>query len=161
MSSPRNVMQNHPRVAIVGAGQCNAGLAAQARQLGRLLAGQGCAIVCGGLGGVMQAVCQGAREQGGLTIGLLPGLERSAANPHVGIPVATGLGHMRNYLVVLNGDIVCALGGGHGTLSEIALARKIGREVVAVGSWGDIDGVVSVRDVDEAAACIAARFSRS
>ncbi|MFW6243933.1 MAG: TIGR00725 family protein [Desulfovibrionales bacterium] len=155
------MMQDRPRVAIVGAGQCDAGLAAQARQLGRLLAARGCVIVCGGLGGVMQAVCQGAREQGGLTIGLLPGLERSAANPHVDIPVATGLGHMRNYLVVLNSDIVCALGGGHGTLSEIALARKIGREVVAVGGWDEIDGVRSVRDVDAAAACIAARFSRS
>jgi uncharacterized protein (TIGR00725 family) len=92
-------------------------------------------VVCGGLGGVMAAACRGAAEVGGLTVGILPGRDRTLANPWVGIAVPTGLGELRNGLVVLASDVVVAVGGGYGTLSEIALALKLGRPVVGLSTW--------------------------
>jgi uncharacterized protein (TIGR00725 family) len=100
-------------------------------------------LVCGGLGGVMEAACRGAKGAGGTTIGILPGSERAAANAFVDVAVPTGLGEARNALVVRAADAVIAVGGGYGTLSEIALALKAGKPVVGLGSW-DIEGVVSV-----------------
>jgi uncharacterized protein (TIGR00725 family) len=102
-------------------------------------------VVCGGLGGVMEAVCRGAREAGGTTIGILPGADRAAANPFVGVAIPSGLGEARNALVVRAADAVIAVGGGYGTLSEIALALKAGKPVVGIGTW-DIDGVISAPD---------------
>ena len=136
------------RASVVGAGQCGEGLAATARTLGRLLARNGFAVVTGGLGGVMAAASQGARDEGGLTIGLVPGDDRHAANSYVDVALATALGPMRNYLVVLNGDVVLAVGGGWGTLSEIALARKIGKPVVALDRWAFLDGHPGIKDLD-------------
>ena len=117
--------------------------------MGRELAERGAAIVCGGLGGVMEAACRGAKEAGGTTIGILPGADRSAANPFVDVAISTGLGEARNALVVRAADAVVAVGGGYGTLSEIALALKAGKRVVGIGTW-DIDGVVSVPDAEAA-----------
>jgi uncharacterized protein (TIGR00725 family) len=97
-------------------------------------------IVCGGLGGVMEAACRGAKDAGGTTIGILPGADRAAANPFVDVAIPTGLGEARNALVVRAADAVIAVGGGYGTLSEVALALKAGKRVVGVGTW-DIDGV--------------------
>lgn len=122
-------------VAVVGAGTAGAELSAAARRVGRELGSTGAVLVCGGLGGVMAAACQGARESGGLTLGLLPGLDRAAANPWVSIAVPTGLGEARNALVVRAADAVIALGGGWGTLSEIALAVKAGVPVVGFDTW--------------------------
>jgi uncharacterized protein (TIGR00725 family) len=97
-------------------------------------------LVCGGLGGVMEAACRGAKETGGTTVGILPGTDRSVANPHVDIAVATGLGEARNALVVRAADALVAIGGGYGTLSEVALALKAGKRVVGLGTW-DVEGV--------------------
>jgi uncharacterized protein (TIGR00725 family) len=117
--------------------------------VGRLLAEHGAVLVCGGLGGTMEAACRGAKQAGGTTVGLLPGESRSDANRFVDVAIPTGLGEARNALVVRSADVVVAVGGGYGTLSEIALALKIGKRVVGLGTW-EIDGVVVV-DGPEAA----------
>jgi uncharacterized protein (TIGR00725 family) len=108
--------------------------------VGRELGSRGAVLVCGGLGGVMEAACSGAKEAGGTTIGILPGSDRSAANEHVDFAIPTGLGEARNALVVRAADALVAVGGGYGTLSEIAFALKAGKRVVGLGSW-DIEGV--------------------
>jgi uncharacterized protein (TIGR00725 family) len=127
--------------------------------VGRLLAERGAMVVCGGLGGTMEAACRGARAAGGTTLGLLPGLDRSAANPFVSVAVPTGLGEARNALVVRAADAVIALGGGYGTLSEIALALKAGKRVVGLGTW-EIEGVLAVEDAEAAvAAAVAAALA--
>jgi uncharacterized protein (TIGR00725 family) len=106
-------------------------------------------LVCGGLGGVMEAACRGARRGGGTTVGVLPGLDRRAANPHVDIALSTGLGEARNALVVRAVDAVVAVGGGYGTLSEIALALKGGKPVVGLDTW-EIEGVEAASDPERA-----------
>ncbi len=122
-------------IAVVGAGVCSEEIAQLAREVGRHLARAGALLVCGGLGGVMEAACHGAWEEGGLTIGILPGTSRDSANPFVHVPIATGLGEVRNALIVRTADAVIAIDGEFGTLSEIALALKIGRPVVGIGTW--------------------------
>lgn len=122
-------------VAVVGPGDATAAQETQAAEVGRLLALAGATVVCGGLGGVMAAACRGAREQGGRTIGLLPGLDRAEANPYVDIAIPTGLGEARNVLVVRAADALVAIGGEYGTLSEIAFALKTGVPVVGLGTW--------------------------
>jgi uncharacterized protein (TIGR00725 family) len=103
--------------------------------VGRELAERGAVVVCGGLGGVMEAACRGAREAGGTTLGILPGLDRRQANPYVEVALPTGMGEARNALVVRAADSVVAIGGGFGTLSEIALALKVGKTVVGLDTW--------------------------
>ena len=121
--------------------------------MGRGLAARGAVVVCGGLGGVMEAACRGAKEVGGHTVGILPGTDRAAANPFVDTVVPTGLGEARNALVVRAADALIAVGGGYGTLSEIAFALKAGKRVVGLDSW-DIDGVVAVDDAEAAVAAV-------
>ncbi len=98
-------MSRDKRVSVLGAGDCGPELAENARSLGRLLAERGFTLVGGGRGGVMATAAQGAREAGGRTVGILPGLDRSAANPYIDLPLVTGLGPMRNFLGVANGDV--------------------------------------------------------
>ena len=106
--------------------------------VGRMLAERGCVLVCGGLGGAMAAACRGAREAGGVTIGIIPGYEDRAANPWVDHVICTGLGQARNTLVAATGQALIVVGGGWGTLSEIALALRLGRPVVLVGGWAEL-----------------------
>ena len=127
-------------VAVVGPGQATAEETEAAETVGRLLAQAGVTVVCGGLGGVMEAACRGAAQAGGIAVGILPGAERAAANPHVTVAIATGLGELRNGLVVRSADAIIAVGGGYGTLSEVALALKAGKPVIGLGGW-DIEGV--------------------
>lgn len=130
-------MQPHsPIVAVIGASACTGAQAALAEAVGRLLAERGAILVCGGLGGVMEAACRGAQAAGGTTIGLLPGEDPRQANPYVTLPLPTGLGHGRNALVVLAGQAIIAIGGGGGTLSEIGLGLRCGRPVIGLGTWG-------------------------
>jgi uncharacterized protein (TIGR00725 family) len=136
-------------VAVVGPGDASPEQEAVAEEVGRLLARRGGVVVCGGLGGVMEAACRGARSEGGTAVGILPGLDRSAANPFVSVAVPTGLGEARNALVVRAADSLIAVGGAYGTLSEIALALKAGKPVIGLGTW-EIDGVERV-DGPEAA----------
>lgn len=142
------------RVSVIGAGKCDAAVYQTARLLGGLLAQGGFEIVCGGLGGVMTAVCQGAQEVGGRTIGILPGDDPADANPFVDVPVVTGLGIARNVLVVKNGKAVVAVSGGAGTLSEIGIALKIGRPVVVLGHFDALDGVIAAQTPQQAALLI-------
>lgn len=138
-------------MAVVGAGEASADLEAEAEAVGGLLAQQGAVVVCGGLGGVMAAACRGAKAGGGATLGILPGTDRSEANPWVDVAVTTGMGEARNAIVVRSADVLVALGGGYGTLSEIALALRLGRPVVALSSW-DISGVRPAHDPADAVA---------
>lgn len=125
----------HTLVAVVGPGNAGHELMAVAEEVGAELACAGVGLVCGGLGGVMEAACRGAKAQGGLTVGLLPGGDPAAANPFVDVAVPTGLGEARNTLVVRAAAAVIAVGGEYGTLSEIAFALKIGIPVVGIGTW--------------------------
>ena len=111
-----------------------------AELVGKELGARGVVLVCGGLGGVMEAACRGAKEAGGLTVGILPGLHRSDANPFVDVVIATGLGEARNALVVNAADAVIAVGGGYGTLTEIGLALRAGKRVVGLETW-EVEGV--------------------
>jgi len=144
------------RVAVVGPGEAGPELARQAEEVGRLLAERGAIVLCGGLGGCMEAAARGVRQAGGLCLGFLPGYDADDANSAVDVPLPTGLGEARNVLVVAGAGAVIAIGGGAGTLSEIAFALKLGRRVVALGTWSlcDPDGrrpaLVAARDPAEA-----------
>ena len=122
-------------VAVVGSGSAEREHLLLAEEVGRLLAGTGAILVCGGLRGVMEAACRGAKGAGGTTVGILPGTDRSEANEWVDIAIPTGLGEARNPLVVRAADVLIAVGGEFGTLSEIALALKTGKPVVGIDTW--------------------------
>lgn len=122
-------------ISVIGAGDSDAATDAIAEEVGRLIAAAGALLVCGGLGGVMEAACRGAHAGGGVAIGILPGLDRGAGNPYLDYSICTGIGKARNLAVAASGDAVIAIGGSFGTLSEIGLAAKSGRRVVLLGSW--------------------------
>ena len=137
------------RVAVIGGGRAGRKALDEAREVGRLLARAGAVLVCGGLGGVMEAAAFGAREEGGLAIGILPGTSPAEADSAIDIPIATGLGYGRNSLVVMNADAVIAVDGEYGTLSEIAFAVIYGKKVIGLGTW-DIRGVLAAANPEEA-----------
>lgn len=122
-------------IAVCGPNEPNAEEIALAEQVGALIGHAGYPLVCGGRGGVMAAACRGAKAAGGVTIGILPSYDPTEANEWVDYPIPTGLGHARNAVVVASGEAIIAVGGGFGTLSEIALALKLGKPVIALGSW--------------------------
>ncbi len=123
------------RIAVVGAGRATPGQTKLAEGVGSEIARHDAILLCGGLGGVMHAAARGASAAGGLTIGLLPGYDADAANDAIAVPLPTGLGHARNVVLVASADAVIAIGGGAGTLSEIALALKLGRRVIGLDTW--------------------------
>lgn len=143
-------------VSVIGQSTAGPELAATAEELGGLLAAAGCVVVCGGMGGVMSAVARGVSRAGGTCLGILPELDRRAADPHLTYSICTGLGHARNLAVAASGDAVIAVGGSWGTLSEIGLARCAGRPVVLLGSWnvepreGTADGIWQATTAAEA-----------
>lgn len=140
-------------VGVVGAAIADKTLAEQAYQLGKFIGKKGYILISGGLGGVMEASCQGAREAGGLTIGFLPGKNRLEANPFVTIPLATGLNEGRNYLIASASDILVAIGGGWGTLSEISLGLKMGKKVISLNAFPEFSqqpGFYFTQRVEEA-----------
>jgi len=122
-------------IAVIGGGQCSKEEAKLAEEVGRELAKQGAILVCGGLGGVMEAACKGASSQGGITIGILPGDSRQTANPYIQIPIVTGMGYARNITVVKSAQAVIAIGGNYGTLSEISHALQSGIPVIGLNTW--------------------------
>ena len=149
-------------VSVVGSGACGEETEAWrlAEEVGRLLGEAGATVVCGGRGGVMEAVARGAAEAGGTAIGILPGASPEEANPHCTHAVATGVGQARNLAVVASGEVTIAVGGEWGTLSEIGHARAIGRTVIALRSWslsgkGDMEpapGVIAADSAEQAVA---------
>jgi len=147
-------------VSVIGGGSCPPEDEKVARELGRLLAESGYVVLTGGLGGVMEAASRGATEAGGEVIGVLPGLVREEANPYVAIALTTGIREARNVIVATSGHAVVAVGGGLGTLSEIAFALKHGRPVFGIGTWTlpehrvPREGVVVVDTPEQAVALI-------
>jgi uncharacterized protein (TIGR00725 family) len=129
------VKQKAKVVSVIGSSICMAEERQLAEQVGFLLAKRGVVIVCGGGGGVMEAACRGAHKAGGTTIGLLPGLDAGSGNPYLTISLPTNLGQARNVIVAQSGEAVIAIGGGYGTLSEIAIALKNARRVVGLATW--------------------------
>ncbi len=122
-------------IAVIGGHQPSKEEAKLAEEVGRELAKRGATLVCGGLGGVMEAACKGASSEGGVTIGILPGDSRQTANPYVQIPIVTNLGEARNVVVVKSAQAVIAIGGNYGTLSEIAHALRSGIPVIGLDTW--------------------------
>lgn len=142
-------IRKRTRIAVIGGSRPGRQAAEAALEVGRLIARAGAILVCGGLGGVMEAACRGAREEGGLTIGILPGGSPADANPWVDVPIATGLGYTRNAIVILNADAVIAVDGEYGTLSEIAYGKIHGKTVVGLGTW-EVKGVETAATPEEA-----------
>lgn len=136
------------QVAVVGAGEYEENRCNLAREMGRKIAENGHVLITGGLGGVMEASSQGAKEAGGVTVGILPG-EKETANPFVTVAIGTGVGHGRNAIIVRSADVVIALPGIYGTLSEIALALKMDKKVIDLGDW-NIDGMLKAESPEEA-----------
>ena len=137
------------RIAVCAPGDATDEELAAAEEVGRLLAARGCTLVCGGLGGAMAAACRGAKLAGGVTIGILPGYDEKAANPWIDHVVCTGLGQARNAVVAATGQALIALGGGFGTLSEIALGLRLGRPVVLLGGWAPVLAAEGDRAISE------------
>lgn len=124
-----------PLVAVIGGSSPTVGEASLAEDVGRRLAEDGVVLVCGGRGGVMEAACRGAKGAGGTTIGILPGSDKSEANPYVDIPIVTGIGEARNAVIARTADVAIAVGGSYGTLSEIAFLLRLGKPVVGLRTW--------------------------
>lgn len=144
-------MRPPPLVAVIGAADATPDALATAEAVGRGVAVRGWTLVTGGRTGVMEAASRGASEAGGLVVGILPGPDARDANPWVAIPIPTGLGNARNAVIAQAAAALVAISGGYGTLSEIALARKNGKPVAAIGSW-DVPGVPSFATAGEALA---------
>jgi uncharacterized protein (TIGR00725 family) len=133
-------------IGVIGAGSCDEMTATMAYDVGKGIALAGYALVCGGLGGVMEAACRGAADAGGVTIGILPGDTIAGANPFVSIPIATGMGPARNVIIVRSSRALIAISGGSGTLSEIAFALQLGVPIVSLKSFILSEQLIQARD---------------
>lgn len=136
-------------IGVIGAGKADEETLALAETVGRLIAKRGAMLVCGGLGGVMEAAAKGAKTEGGTTIGILPQNTKESVNPYIDIPVATGFGDGRNVIIVRTADAFIAIGGVYGTLSEIALALKMEKPVIGLRTW-EIAGVIKAKNEEDA-----------
>ena len=140
-------MGKEKQIGVVGGSEATEDTKRIAEAVGAGIARAGMTLVCGGLGGVMMAAARGAQNAGGFTLGLLPGTDRDLANPFIECVVATGLGEFRNYLIVRTVDVLIALPGEHGTLSEIAMALTLGKPVIGLGTW-DIKGIIPAKTAE-------------
>ena len=138
-----------PIIGVVGGRRTEKALLLEAEEVGRLIAKKGANLVCGGLGGVMEAASRGAKLEGGLTVGILPHDNSKEANQYIDFPVATGLGIGRNVIIARTADALIAVGGEYGTLSEIAFALQMGKPVVGIKTW-DIKGVIGAKNAADA-----------
>ena len=152
-------METPQYVGVIGSGTCTAGTYSVARDLGFEIGKRGWILVCGGLKGVMEAAARGCSEAGGMALGILPGLDKRSANPYITVPITTGLGDGRNLLVVRSSDILVAVAGGYGTLSEMALALKADKPVIGLKTWKEIPGVHYADDYLEAIQLISLSLS--
>lgn len=141
-------------IAVIGAGQCESSIYQLALEVGEEVAKRGAILVCGGLGGVMEAAAKGASMAGGLTVGILPGPSINSANPYIKVPVATDMGQARNVIIAHTADGLVAVAGGAGTLSEIGHALKLGKPVVGLKTIPNLRGVQYVDSAQEAIARI-------
>jgi hypothetical protein len=138
------------RIGVIGGGKkIDSEIWNLAYRVGKLIAQEGVILVCGGLGGVMEAASRGAKENGGITVGILPGNDIKDANPYIDFPIASGVGYMRNMLVILNSDIIIAIDGQYGTLTEIAYSLIYGKKVIGLKTW-EIEGIIKAETPEEA-----------
>ncbi len=137
------------RIGVIGDSKPDTKSRQVAFNVGQLIAEKGAILICGGLSGVMEAASRGAKQAGGLTIGILPGNSPQDANTHIDIAIATGLGYSRNSLVAMNSDVLIAVDGRYGTLTEIAYGHIYGKRIIGLGTW-DIEGVIKAESAEEA-----------
>lgn len=137
-------------ISVIGDSLCDNDTYVTAERVGRLIAQKGWILITGGLGGVMEAASKGAKEAGGITVGILPGFSKDEANPFVSIPITTGLSHARNIIIARSADALIAISGGYGTLSEIAIALKLGKPVIGINTWKNIEGVIEASSPEDA-----------
>ncbi len=142
-------LKKKTRIGIIGGSKPDKTSYQLAFQVGKLIGKKGGILVCGGLGGIMEASARGAKEAGGLTVGILPGMQVSDANPYIDFPVVTGLGYARNSLVAMNADVLIAINGRYGTLSEIAYGNIYGKKVIGLGTW-PIEGILKAGSAQDA-----------
>ena len=138
------------QIGVIGASQCSLEIERLAEEVGREIAKKKALLICGGLGGVMEASARGAKQEGGVTIGILPGFSFEDANPFIDIPIVTGLSHARNVLVVRSSQAIIAVEGGYGTLSEIGIALKLRKPVVGLRTWDISKKIVTVETPEDA-----------
>jgi hypothetical protein len=143
-------MSKRIQIGVLGASSCGKDMEEAAYRVGSEIARRGVVLLCGGLGGVMAAAARGAKDAGGLTVGILPGASAADANPYIDLKVVTDMGHARNVVLVRSADAVIAVSGGYGTLSEIAIARKIGVPCVGLHTWDLDPGIVQAEGPEEA-----------
>lgn len=141
------------QIGVIGAGNCSSETRALAEAVGREIAKKGAVLLCGGLGGVMEAAACGAKLEGGTTIGILPGTCREDANPWIDMAILSGMGHARNALIAQSSDALIAVSGEYGTLSEIALGLKMGKPVFVLDCKWEIEGIQRVKSPQEAVEC--------
>lgn len=137
-------------IGVCGGSKCTPQIAQRAESVGKAIAEEGAILICGGLGGVMEAAAKGAKQAGGTVIGVLPGYDKHDANPYIDIPIVTGLSHGRNIVIVRSSDGIIAIDGKYGTLSEISFALVLGIPVVGVDTWEISEDIVKVKDPVEA-----------
>jgi uncharacterized protein (TIGR00725 family) len=147
-------------IGVIGAGDCSEDVYKLAEQVGERIAKAGAVLVCGGLGGVMEATSKGAKKAGGTTIGILPDIDKSRANSYIDFPVATGLGEGRNLLVVRSSDVVIALPGEYGTLSEIAFSLKLGKPIIGLSTWDVSEDIIKAQNPEEAVKIALSKVSK-
>ncbi|MGB9715689.1 MAG: TIGR00725 family protein [Thermodesulfovibrionales bacterium] len=136
-------------IAVIGAGTTDEATLKTAEEVGRLIAKKGAVLICGGLGGVMEAASKGAKSVGGVTVGIIPQNNKKEANPFIDIPIVTGFGEGRNVIIVRSADAIIAIGGEYGTLSEIAFGLKMCKPVIGIGTW-DIKGIIKAKNAEDA-----------
>ncbi|MBI3602348.1 MAG: TIGR00725 family protein [Candidatus Omnitrophica bacterium] len=136
-------------ISVIGGGSIGAKVESLAEEVGKMIAELGCVLVCGGLGGAMEAASRGAKKAGGTTIGILPGKEKEDANPYIDVALPTSIGYARNTIVSCSADIIIALPGSHGTNTEICYGLIYGRPVIDLGNWG-VEGMTPAKDIQEA-----------
>jgi uncharacterized protein (TIGR00725 family) len=145
-----NTMNTMKRIiAVIGAGTADVATVKEAEEIGRLIAKRDAILICGGLGGVMEAAAKGARSEGGITVGVMPQNEKRSANPFITIPVATGFGEGRNVIIARTADALIAIGGEYGTLSEIAFGLKMGKPVIGLRTW-EVRGIIQAKGTGDA-----------
>ncbi len=148
-------------IGVIGAGDCSDEVYKLAEQVGERIAKAGAVLVCGGLGGVMEAASKGAKKEGGTTVGILPGVDKSHANSYIDFRIVTGLGEGRNLLVIRNSDVVIALPGEYGTLSEIAFCLKLGKPIIGLSTWDISEAIIKAKDAEEAVKMALSKVSKN
>lgn len=136
-------------IGVIGSSDSDPSEISLAQEVGKRLGEKGITIICGGLGGVMEAVSRGAKSTGGMTIGILPGISGKDANPYIDIAIPTGIGEARNLIIIRSSSSMIAIGGGYGTLSEIGFALKLDIPVVGLKTWR-IEGIIQSETAEEA-----------